>query len=108
VDSVKSGGTHWLLQQGAVLAVSAADIVDSLGLGKRRSAVQGAEQETVVELDSETAALFAIIEAYPKQRNELIERSGMTPAKISEHLLLLELEGMIELLPGDQVRRTGK
>ncbi len=108
VDSVKSSGTHWLLQQGAVLAVSAADIVDSLGIGKRRSAVQGAQQETAVELDSETAALLAIIEAYPMQRNELIERSGMTAAKISEHLLLLELEGMIEILPGDQVRRTAK
>ena len=42
------------------------------------------------------------------QRNELIERSGMTAAKISEHLLLLELEGMIEILPGDQVRRTAQ
>ena len=28
----------------------------------------------------------------------------MSAAKISQHLLLLELEGLIEILPGDQVR----
>ena len=29
----------------------------------------------------------------------------MFPARVSELLLLLELEGMIEMLPGDQVRK---
>ena len=108
VDSVKSSGTHWLLQQGAALAVSAADIVDGLGLENRGVTNQITEQGSQVELESETGALFAIIDSYPKQRNELIEHSGMSPAKISEHLLLLELEGLIEILPGDQVRRVAK
>ena len=108
VDSVKSSGTHWLLQQGAALAASAADIIDGLGLENRGVTEGIAEQGSQVELEWETGALFAIIDTYPKQRNELIEHSGMTPAKISEHLLLLELEGLIEILPGDQVRRVGK
>lgn len=108
VDSAKSNGTHWLLQQGASLVVSAADIVDSLGLDNRGLAVGVEPQGAEVQLDPETGALFAVIDHYPKQRNELIECSGMTPAKISEHLLLLELEGLIEILPGDQIRRISK
>jgi len=103
VDSVKSGGTHWLLQQGASLALSASDIIDSLDLETREAT--RVEREDV-ELDGDTKLLFSLVENYPKQRDELIERSGLSPAKISEHLLLLELEGLIELLPGDQVRRV--
>jgi len=108
VDSAKSNGTHWLLQQGASLVVSAADIVDSLGLDNSGPAVGVESQEAEVQLDPETGDLFALIDHYPKQRNELIERSGITPAKISEHILLLELEGLIEILPGDQIRRISK
>jgi DNA processing protein len=108
IDSAKSNGTHWLLQQGASLAVSAADIIDSLGLGSNEPAIVGDGPGSVVELEAETAALFGLIDQYPIQRNVLVERSGMSPAKISEHLLLLELEGLIEILRGDQIRRVSE
>ncbi|MEE4165011.1 MAG: DNA-processing protein DprA [Desulfocapsaceae bacterium] len=105
VDSSKSSGTHWLLQQGASLAVCAADIIAGLGLTGNDAPVAPDRANANIELDTETAALFRMIDHYPKQRNELVERSGMNPGKISEHLLLLELDGLIEILPGDLIRR---
>ena len=104
IDSAKSNGTHWLLQQGASVAVSAANIIESLGLGSNEPAIVSEGSGSGVELEAETAALFGLIDHYPIQRNDLVERSGMSPAKISKHLLLLELEGLIEILPGDQIR----
>ncbi len=108
VDSAKSSGTHWLLQQGASLAVSAADIMESLGIGENEPAIISDGPGFRVELEAETAALFKLIDQYPVQRNDLVERSGMSAAKISEHLLLLELEGLIEILPGDQIRSVSE
>ncbi len=105
VDSMKSSGTHWLLQQGASLVVSAADILEGLGMESKDFGHQAELSDSEATLDPETRALLSTIDQYPKPRIELIERSGMNPAKISEHLLLLELEGLIEILPGDQIRR---
>jgi predicted Rossmann fold nucleotide-binding protein DprA/Smf involved in DNA uptake len=45
------------------------------------------------------------IEPYPQARERLCSDSGLTPARVNELLLLLELEGLIEMLPGDAVRR---
>ena len=106
VDSAKSAGTHWLVQQGAPLIVSADDIIEHLSLKPaicrdvptdRGGAFPG--------LDPEAVLLLSIIEPYPRAREELIQASDFSAARMQELLLLLELEGLVELLPGDQVRR---
>lgn len=107
IDSAKSAGAHWLVQQGATLAVSADDILEQLSL--RPAAATG--DESVVEsglprLSRDTAALLTMIEPYPRQRDELLRMSKIPAAKLQEALLLLELEGLIELLPGDRVRKV--
>jgi len=107
IDSAKSSGAHWLLQQGASLIVSADDILDILQLPLGELPQQDAHaQSQTVELDDESLALLELLDNYPIRRDELLDRSGMKPAKISEILLLLELEGLIELLPGDELRRV--
>ncbi len=45
------------------------------------------------------------IEPYPMMRDDLLEKSGLAPARLSELLLLLELDGLIEVLPGDKLRK---
>ena len=107
IDSAKSSGAHWLLQQGASLIVSAEDIVDNLQLQLGQLVQQAAHTRPhAAELDDESLTLLKLLDSYPICRDELLERSGMEPAKISEILLLLELEGLIELLPGDELRRV--
>jgi DNA processing protein len=107
IDSVKSGGTHWLLQQGAGLVVSADDIISSLRLQVGgQSMKNGARSKSVLpDLDAVSLELLSVINSYPIQRDELVGISGLAPARLSEHLLLLELEGLVELLPGDEVCR---
>jgi DNA processing protein len=110
VDSFKSGGAHWLLQQGAKLTLSAEDIVEELPLC---TGLQGAHKtgERVgsrpANLDPELLALLERIEPYAMKRDALIAASGLHPGRIAECLLLLELEGLVEMLPGDEIRRVG-
>ncbi|TKB12155.1 DNA-processing protein DprA [Desulforhopalus sp. IMCC35007] len=106
VDSFKSEGAHWLLQQGAKLVMSAADIGEEYGLSPMVKNIMNIPgQESNVDLEPDALALLQIIEPYAQTKEDLILQSGMFPARVSELLLLLELEGVIEMLPGDQVRK---
>ena len=106
VDSVKSAGTHWLVQQGASLAVSAADIVEQLTIdpGCRTAQVKDCNDSRPT-LKPELEELWSMIEPYPQFREALLQRSGLPPEQFNEALLVLELEGLIETVPGDRVRK---
>lgn len=108
VDSCKSEGTHWLLQQGAQLVASADDILQEINSFCFQSAGQQeeAEQNMFTGLDPDAIALMKHLEPYAMQRDEVTERAGLSPARISELFLFLELEGHIEILPGDHVRKV--
>lgn len=107
VDSAKSEGTHWLLQQGAKLVQRVEDIVVELNLSgsSHNIADTGLGRESEPELEPDAAALLSHIEPYPLPREEILTKSGITPARLSELLLLLELDGLIEMLAGDKVRK---
>lgn len=105
IDSVKSRGTHWLLQQGASLIVSAEDIIDHLNLVVEPKAEIQEESYNTTELQEDSLSLLAVIEPYPMPRDLILRLSGLGSARLSELLLLLELEGLVELVPGDEIRR---
>lgn len=106
VDSYKSEGAHWLLQQGAKLVMNAADICEEYGVSSSINMEKSTTNELGLDLDPDALALLQLIEPYPETREELVARSKMNPARVSELLLFLELEGVIEMLPGDQLRRV--
>jgi DNA processing protein len=110
IDSFKSSGAHWLLQQGAKLVQSADDILVECGSGLAAVSVEGVSHTALVSysIDKDSADLLKKIDVYPSARNELIARSGLSSAKVAELLLMLELEGLIEMLPGDEVRKIHK
>ena len=107
VDSVKSTGTHRLLQEGAKLVGSVDDILEELGwrvgtpppgqprLQQARPAATLAEDEALV---------FALLDVYPIPIDSIITQARLGAAKVSEILLRLELHGLIEALPGQQYR----
>jgi len=107
VDSVKSEGTHWLLQQGAKLVQRVEDIVVELDLSGagRKTDVAGLSQKPELEMEPDAEILLTHVEPYPLMREEILKKSGFAPARLSELLLLLELDGLIEMLPGDKVRK---
>jgi len=105
VDSHKSAGAHWLLQQGAKLVQRAEDIVDEFpgGLVPQATANYFGEKGKIVYLEPDAEKLLNYIEPYPQTRDQLLEKSGLSPARMSELLLFLELEELVEVLPGDKI-----
>lgn len=105
IDSVKSSGTHWLLQQGAKLVQSVDDILVEYD-GNWNTKNDNESGVSVAEVGEEAHKLLQAIDVYPCSRNDLCVNSGLGSAKVNELLLLLELEGLVEMLPGDEVRRV--
>ncbi len=108
VDSFKSEGAHYLLQQGAKLVQRVEDIVEELGF-ENVTALEvnnttGQQEDS--GLDPDVQSLLKHIDVYPQLRESLLEKSKMSPARVSELLLFLELDGLIEMLPGDMLRRV--
>ena len=106
LDSFKSEGAHWLIQQGAQLVISVDDILEALRF--QTAAVSSAARaqgnaDTVME--PEMAGLLAHLGPYPQTIDEVLSRAGLSVARASELFLILELDGHIEILPGDLVRR---
>jgi DNA processing protein len=108
VDSFKSEGTHWLLREGAQLVVSADDILEALQFSTLcHDGKSEKEPENILSgMDPDAVALLQLLEPYPMSRDEAADKAGLPPARISELFLFLELEGHIEMLPGDMVRRV--
>jgi DNA processing protein len=107
VDSVKSAGSHWLLQQGAKLAHSIADIIEELPVTPTpggKIIVQedghGIAVPAVAVLTDEETLLFTCLDVYPKNIDDIARAANLAPQKVSELLLLLELKGVIKALPG--------
>jgi len=108
IDSFKSAGTHHLLQEGAKLVNSVADILEELpGAGAFSPAGQQGQAEACV-LSEEAKSLLAHLDVYPVCADILGERSGYSAAKISEIMLLLELKGLVSSGPGPQYSLTDK
>ena len=108
VDSVKSAGAHWLLQQGAKLVQSVEDILEELPDQKVLVATdnQNLGKVTPANLTEEEQTLLDALDVYPIAREVFYDQCGMPVEKISEILLLLELEDLVEILPGDMLRRV--
>ncbi len=109
IDSDKSEGCHLLLREGASLVMDVADILREVGLspGDQGPAARvSVESQTDAALEPEAVQLLQCIENYAAAKDDIIERSGFSPGRVSELLLMLELDGLVESLPGDQVRRV--
>lgn len=107
VDSVKSSGTHRLIQQGAYLVQSAQDIFDELGIipgktGGEQSGENGIQSEPV---HGDEARLLDCLDTYPVDIDTLIRVTGLDTASIHGMLLNLELNGRVRQLPGQLYER---
>ncbi len=109
IDSFKSAGTHNLLQQGAKLVLRVEDIIEELPPGPVEESGSAPDPPAPASpedgLDGECKIVFELLDVYPVDIETLIRRAGMAAQQVSEALLLLELGGLIESLPGKQYRR---
>ena len=99
VYSLKSRGCHDLLRDGATLADSPEDILSFFGQEPSREASQE------LTLSPEEAKVLEHLAEEPLSVDELVCRTGLPVEELVGLLANLELEGLLERLPGNLYRR---
>ena len=98
-------GCHALIRSGAKLVESADDIVSELGHWIEHLqdvSTQADAVEPPSGLNAEQLKLLDIMGHDPVGIERLVDSSGLTIDQLSSMLLILELEGRVEKLPGGQ------
>lgn len=103
-------GCHQLIREGAKLVETADDIIEELGAMAQYQSSHEPETSASFspdEKDADYQILFEHLGFDPISIDILIENSGLTPDAVSSMLLLLELQGAVESLPGGRYVRIG-
>ena len=111
-------GCHRLIQQGAKLVEDAADVLVELPpLLQLAVETEAQTVDTQSDAPAETESLasrpgykdlLAALGFDPCGISDLARRTGLTAAELSSMLLLLEMEGLVEALPGGRYSRLSK
>ena len=106
IHSVLAKGCHQLIKQGAKLVESAQDILEELRDGRSHMMRPVAVSQAVQ--DSEQGKVLQALGFDPVDADILIERSGLDAASLNAQLLTLELDGLLERLPGGRYQRVAR
>jgi DNA processing protein len=106
-------GCHALIRQGAKLVQEARDILEELGpllsITPEEIAAAKETQETPVHMaDPAYENVLEALAYEPTPFATLLEYCGLTAAELSSMLLVLELEGFVEAMPGGRYARLAK
>jgi len=109
IHSPLSKGCHRLIKQGAKLVENSQDIVCELsaliGITEQDTSTQAAAKTMPRHADPDYAKLLRSMSFDPVDVEALIDRSGLTAGELSSMLLILELEGRVESLPGGRFQQ---
>ncbi len=108
IDSPKSAGTHRLIQQGAHLVHTVADIVEGLSWSKAEACAgfNWARSDENGTITAPEQLVLDSLDTYPRDIDTLVRLSGLPLVEIHGLLLQLELQGLIRQLPGQQYERV--
>ena len=104
IDSPKSRGAHWLIQQGASLVQREEDLFEALSWPKSGAAADAPLPS--VPLSPEAERILQALDAYPADIDRIAQVSGFAPALLQPLLLTLELQGLVRHLPGHLYEKT--
>ena len=97
----ESMGCHHLLQQGAKLVTTSADVLDELGLEHGKN-----DTDFMFALARENKNLVKCIGFEVTTVDQIITRSGLSVEKVVCNLAELELQGLVKAIPGGYMRCT--
>ena len=104
-----SRGCHQLIRQGAKLVDCADDIVSELAPLvehlMQNAEIPSLESPAATQHDSDYQALLSTLSYDPASADQLAEHSGLTIDQVSSMLLILELEGKIQVQAGGRYSR---
>lgn len=107
LNSPQARGCHALIKQGAKLVETAQDVFDELP-GGPRAARPGPSAAPAPAAPERADPLWAALGFDPVGLDELVLRTGLGAAELSARLLDLELEGLVQRLPGQLFQRSGR
>ena len=112
IHNALARGCHRLIREGAKLVEAADDILSELGpiayrlLGDEHERAEKQEKSAPLDtLGNDHRNLLNAMGFDPVSVDQLLPRSGLTIGELSSMLLILELEGKIEKLPGGRYAR---
>jgi DNA processing protein len=112
IHSPVSRGCHELLRQGAALVQSPDDVLAELQWGTKNPfqipllATPPQARVSARRLDKAGEMLLDALGFEPASIDDLIQRTGQLAQDLAVRLMLLELEGLVEALPGGQFGRV--
>ena len=103
--STSEGCNALIRDDKAHLITCAEDIADIMNWQKTKTAIEKEEQPMTVDLQGQEKIIFDIIKDNPKIHIDVIaERANIPVWQLSTILLQLELDNLIDLLPGDKYK----
>ena len=111
IHNPMSRGCHRLIRQGAHLVETVDDILEPLAplishVMQNPSVAAGSA--TPRRHDEDYLKLLEVLAFDPQSPEQLARNSGLTIAEVSSMLLILELDGEVEALPGGQFSRLSR
>lgn len=104
VDSLTSGGTNRLIQQGAKLVTTSEDIIEELepiwGNLSLEKETKSEDRLPLPPLKEEEKKIYALLSDEPQHIDSLIRGSGFLTSRVSSILLMLQMKKLIKELPG--------
>ena len=109
IDSLASRGCHALIRDGARLVETVEDVLEELG-PLAREVKPDADSTPIrhpaeLKLSDNERSLLGQLSDVPIAIDELISRTGMTPAQTMATLSVLEMRRLIRRAPGNQFSR---
>ncbi|RYD06602.1 hypothetical protein N752_02735 [Desulforamulus aquiferis] len=99
VTSNKSAGTNKLIKQGAHLVTCSPEILEVLGLGELAVTLTPKGIDSL-GLNKTELAIWSILSYDPIDMDQIIKRVGLLPQEVAANVTLLEIKGLVRILPG--------
>ena len=106
IDSLKSSGAHWLIQQGATLIQRVEDVFEAMAWSVPAGTNAKATPSPEVPLAPEERQVLQALDAYPADIDRIAQQCGLALTALQPLLLALELQGLVRRLPGQLYERV--